>query len=432
MRTIMATPVDRIPKQKNAMVHFCLYFAVGIFVCTNAETILSQGADPEKSRTSPRSSRSKPSSPSKGVPPKQQPRAKKITPPRSKLPKALYGSLSLQVDQPESEIFLSGGNIVDGGSLFTEADGSPFIVDELEAGAYKLIVRKNGYYDDSRQVYITGGKTNLQIITLRPSTAFLSVTTNITDAEIVIENVGTFRGEVNRAQVSPGTYRIHVRKPGYLSGVKDVTITGLGEAGSVSFMLKPFPLDSIIAEASAKLAGGDYQSARELSDQVLAAMPTNAKANLLRGTADYCSVSAGEEYLLKALRLGETVKLPVRLYNKDSGKLQLLAGDLILEKQYLQFKSSTHPTFSFSIFKPELNDIGTYASGNMLYLGLKGRGEFKGKRAEKRLEIYSHSAAVSANRKELLCTQCTNSICSCGKDAAVLYKIVFNWKNNLR
>ena len=434
MKKIIATlgsDVQKTFERRNTMIHLFLCFAAVVLICGNAVNIYSQGADPEKSRTKPRSSTSKPRSPSKSVPPKQQLRTKSV-PRTTRSTKTLYGSLTLQVDQPESEIFLSGGNIVEGGSYFTEADGSPFVVDELEVASYKLIVRKNGYYDESRQVYITGGKTNSQIIKLRPSTAFLSVTTNTTDAEIEVENIGTFRGEIDRVSVSPGTYRIHVRKQGFISGAKTVTIGSLGETQSVAFEMKPFPIDSIIAEASTKLAVGDYQRARELCDQVLAAVPANAKANLIRGTADYYSQSGGEDDLLTALRSGETVKLQVRLQNKDGGKLQLLAGELILEKHYILFKSSSHPTLNFSLFKPDLSDVGTYTSNNMSYLGLKGRGEFNGKRAEKKIEIYSHSAAVSANRKELLCTRCTNSDCSCAKDAAALYKLVSNWKTNLR
>lgn len=406
---------------------------IGVSYSTGKAVV--QGADPGRNKNTKPPSTSSPNSPRKSAPPNQRPRTRTAPKPpdaRSKSPKTVYGSLNLQVDQPESEIFLSGGNIVEGGSYFTEADGSPFIVDELEAATYKLIVRKNGYFDESRQIYIIGGKTNSHIIKLRPSKAFLSVTTNITDAEIEVENLGTFRGEIDRVLISPGTYQIHVRKQGFISGVKSVTIASLGETRSVAFELKPFPIDSIIAEASTRLAAGDYQTARELSDQVLAAMPSNAKANLIRGTADYYSQLGGEDHLVTALRLGETVKLQVRLYNKDGGKLQLPAGELILEKHYILFKSSSHPHLNFSIFKPDLSDIGTYNANNMLYLGLKGKGDFNGKRTERKIEIYSRSAAVSANGKGLLCTRCANSDCSCPKDAAALYKIVLNWKTNLR
>ncbi|MBK9529216.1 MAG: carboxypeptidase regulatory-like domain-containing protein [Acidobacteria bacterium] len=158
----------------------------GAFQGGGGETTKSK-ATPKKSTGSSKTVKPKPS-PSKSTGPKTVRTAKVVT-----------VKLTINVNEPKSEIFLTGKNgngLGASGTAFTADDGSPYTIDNLRPGFYTVIIKKAGFIDFRRQIEITG-KTPPVNVTLIPAVAFLSISCpGVPDAMIEIDGVGRFTGSV--------------------------------------------------------------------------------------------------------------------------------------------------------------------------------------------------------------------------------------------
>jgi TonB family protein len=108
----------------------------------------------------------------------------------------------------------------------------------LKPGVYVLTARRVGYNEESRSITLIPGENVPISITLEPVRGRLSVTPNVSGAEITVKKVGaddsqslrTFSNSVADLNLAPGEYEISISREGY-RGVKR-TIT-LEPAGSV-------------------------------------------------------------------------------------------------------------------------------------------------------------------------------------------------------
>jgi len=194
--------------RNNTILLFCV-----IFLCQTTIAYSQGGGGRSTTPSNPKpkeieipKNKGKPNTPNRTpnkTPAIKKPIVKKPTPSKPNSPKVLYASLSITVNEPESEIFLADrdGNIFeDAESAFTGEGGSPLVFDEVSTGTYTLTVRKYGFFDVERQITVKGGKINPFSITLRPSMPFLSVSTNVDGAKIEIDNIGEFENQIRRIE----------------------------------------------------------------------------------------------------------------------------------------------------------------------------------------------------------------------------------------
>ncbi len=359
----------------------------------------------------------------------------KTKPKNKKKPaKIIYPSLTLTVSEPASEIFLSNdeGNVFeDQDSALTDKNGV-LKINEIPAGNYKLTVRKNGFSDDERIISVVVGKVNSFSISLRTSAAYLSVNTNIEGTSIEIENVGEYQNGVENLLLAPGTYRVSVYKKGYISDTKSVSINSAGQKEELSFVLNPLPVQELLSTAADALLRNDSNLALRSSKRVLTVQPDNAKANLLGGLAYFKGSNPpdGVFLLSRAISYGETVSLPVRIFNKEKGNLQLIAGNLIFGRNSLEFKSANRPELNFLTSQTQFTELfEKFDEFGIKHISIKAKGDFNGKADRRTVLLYSEQAAVRASKKELLCLNCTANSCPCQLEETALYDLINLWRN---
>jgi TonB family protein len=130
----------------------------------------------------------------------------------------------------------------------------------LKPGAYVLTARRVGYNQESRSITLVAGDNVPITLTLDPLRGSLSVTPNVSGAEITLKQVGsadagsprTFTSNVADLSLSPGEYEISISREGY-RGVKR-TIT-LQPAGTVYLepQLTKWPIESKPAQPAAMI-----------------------------------------------------------------------------------------------------------------------------------------------------------------------------------
>jgi hypothetical protein len=420
------------------------FFSILIILFVSAAFVFAQGEDGSLKRKSAKptpktdnqtkkktnQTKSSPNTTKKSskTPLKSKPKSK----PQSS--KTIYATLNITVNAPESEIFLSNseGNVFEGqDSAWTDASGV-LEIEEVPAGTYTLSVRKNGFYGEDRKISVAGGRVNTVSVLLRPSGAFLSVSTDVEGASIEIENFGEFQNSVENLLVNPGTYRVSVYKNGYLSETKSVSLNAAGQKQQVSFVLNPLPLPSLLLSAEKALQNGDWNGALRGAKKILAAEPDNARANLIAGLACFQGANPpdGVYLLTRAIVLGETVSVPARVFNKEKGNLQLIGGNLIFGKDTLAFVGSSRPDLNFRTSQPLFTELfEKFDEFGVKHISIKARGDFNGKNDRRTVRIYPQQAAVTATRKDLMCPACSGNVCPCQAEGTALYDLINRWRS---
>lgn len=372
----------------------------------------------------------KPSKPAKPATPKHTPTGK-TSGGKSNPAKPKTADVTIEVSEPEAEIFLTdqaGESVFDTGSQLTGDDKAPVTIEDLKAGKYDLLVRKPGFYDETSVVTIVGGKPNKVVINMRASVAFLTITGNVTDANIDVEGLGTFLGELRRQQVKPGTYRIKVSKKGYIADSQVAEINSPGEDRMVTFNLRPLPIAAMLADADNKLKAGEFDAAISITKQIIETDPIHPRANLILGNALLQKGSAdGTPYFLTAIRNGETATFPAHVLYKDG---QLIGGDLILDSTSLRFVTRDRPELSFSSLKFEISTIEKGGGGvKVNYVRLSGSG-IMGKKPAKRefaVSIYSPIAFLRG-KNDVYCLESAGGAARCNPEMSSLFDLLSNWQ----
>ncbi len=121
----------------------------------------------------------------------------------------------------------------------------------------------------------------------------------------------------------------------------------------------------------------------------------------------------------------------MRLYNKD--RKELVEVDLVIDHNYLQFKSSDRSDLNFSILKAEVADLTNGLDRmNISFIALKGKGVSNGKKVERKITFYSQQAALRADRSEVFCPQAGGGAYRCISEADNIYDLILGWQTQLR
>lgn len=397
---------------------------VVILICSL--TGFAQGEDgdvirePKKTTTT----KQKPKSPQK--PRKPKPAVKKDTKQQPKTTRIAYADLVVITNDGGSEVFISGknGNVFDGQESAETDEYGNLEVTDLPVGSYTIIIRKEGFFDEERKITLKGGIQNSANFTLRPRGAFLSVSSSVERAAIEIENVGDFEGDIDNLLVSPGTYRVSVYKNGYLPETRTISLSTAGQKEALIFSLKPVSLIELLDYSASRIANGDYSGSTNSARKALAIEPDNIRANLLAGLGYFqgSNPEDGVPFLSRTLGSGATVSLPVRIFNKEGGNLQLVSGSFSFTGNALQLTVPGRPNLNFTIIKnQEIEYFEKIDEFGITHINLKGRGDFNGKSDKRLVRIYPTSANVKASRKELQCSD------RCRSEEAAFYELLKRW-----
>lgn len=341
------------------------------------------------------------------------------------------GSLNILVNEGVSQVQISRADGLSPNDLILTSPHAPsLIVRTLPVGDYYLLIKKPGFFDETRNVTIAAGKRRTVRVSLRPKMSYLTVATNIADAQIEVDSVGKFDRPLRKYQIKPDVYRIKASRRGFIPQTVTADLKIPGSERDINIVLKPVRIDSMLAEAFREINGGDYIVAAELANDVLKLNPEHARANLLFGLARYHTGDlSAASYFFRAIKNGEMVKLPVRLLEETDGP-KMINAELELDRDYLRFRTSSGPVdLNFRVTRQEISELQRLMGpAGIGYIVLQGKGDTYGKRIDQRLTFYSDLTALSTQASEPHCQAATKGR-SCGTDIDIIYGLMSDWQS---
>ena len=339
------------------------------------------------------------------------------------------GSLEIAISEPACRLYFAnaaGEAVYSNDPQLTADDGSPFLAASMPSGKYHLIVRKDGFFDESRDLTIIGGKQAAVVVKLRPSVAYLTIETNVDGAEIQITGIGSFEGAARHVSVKPGTYAVNVRKDGYVSESRSITLAAAGAENNFIFDLRPQPVDELLAEADGYLKSQDYQQAVDMCKRVIELSPRDPRAYLMKANILLASGSSGAgDAFTEAISRGGEAAISVKLM----GPNQLIDGELRFDRTSVQFNSPLHPDADFHLLKSEVSEItrGIDDQKNS-YLSFKAEADLTGKKPKRKVVFYSSGIFLKkAGSKNTLCGGGSNR---CFSDIDNLIELMTGWQRS--
>jgi hypothetical protein len=336
------------------------------------------------------------------------------------------GRLSIVVNEGGSRIFLSRPETGLETELTSGSSNAPsLIVRTLPTGGYKILAKKEGYFDEIRNVDILPDKRRKVVLNLRPQMALLTVNTNLADSEIDISGLGKFAGSLKKQFVRPGVYRVAVQRRGYVSQTATVELKSAGREQNISIVLQPLRIDSMLSLAAEKLGRNDFATATALTNDVLLLNPQHAKANLLYGEIAYKRGDLlATSFLMKAIRNGETMALPVKIFENE----KLVDVEFRVDREAFSVRSTVRVDLNFSIHRADILEIRrSLDPAFMNYIVVKGRSDFHGRPIEPHLNIYSPLTAIIGEPHVPFCEADAAGSRSCTSDTDILHKIISEW-----
>lgn len=301
------------------------------------------------------------------------------------------------------------------------------IIRTVPVGTYTLTARKDGYFEETRTVEIEKGKRERVDLLLRPKMAILSVSSNLADAEIDIDGVGSFTGGIERAFVTPGTYKITAKRRGYLSRQASVTLESPGREEFLRLILEPLRIDAVLDLANENLVKGNLTEATELTNDVLLLNPSHARANLIFGLIRYDYGDTDSiPYFQKAIKNGETVRFPVKILVGPMSR-KLAEAEISIDRDGINIASKQQPELNFTIKRTDLIQLTKVeVDGKLVSAALNGKSDFYGRPIEPRLQIYSANAALGDDSQSV-CTV-SSSGRTCYSDIEIIVQLLSAWR----
>lgn len=312
---------------------------------------------------------------------------KKTVPPSK--PAALQtGRVSIVVNEATSRVYLtSGEDAADAQPILVTSRSPATISRSLPPGRYNLRVSKSGFFDETRTIDLEAGARRKIVVSMRPQMAILNFKANVADAEIEIENVGKFARPLKKYLIKPGSYRINLRRRGYLSQTVNADLSIAGKEQSIYAVMEPLRIDTVLAQAEELIAKGELDTAADLVKDVLLLNSSHAKANLLFGMIEFeHGRNSAVSYFLKAIEGGETVNFPGKV--RSSSDLPDAAFGLDRDAIIIGSKSQTE--LNFRMTRPKLESVLRQDDG----LVITGESDFLGKIIHPSVKIVSGSTDI--------------------------------------
>lgn len=139
-----------------------------------------------------------------------------------------YGILKITTKPAEASVFLNG----------KPSGSTPFENKMIEAGTYRLLIRKKGFIDINQSVKIASDKVITLEKDLTPAVKF-SVNSDPSDAEIIINDKPAGKTPYVNNQAVPGEYNVSIKKQGYKIGSEKIKITDNKTDREINIKLEP-------------------------------------------------------------------------------------------------------------------------------------------------------------------------------------------------
>ena len=335
------------------------------------------------------------------------------------------GKLALTVNEGGSSIRITRLDAPDSSDIIPVfSNSSSLIVRTLAAGTYRISVSKAGYAEESHDVEIADGKQQRVTVHLKPTMSFLSVAASIPDARVEIDKVGVYAASPNKLMLKPGRYRVNVSRRGYLTHTVNVDLSTPGREENLRVLLKPQRIDEVLDEANANIAKGNYQLAADLARDILNLNPTHARANLVFGTLE--SRRGGPDapqYFLRAVRGGETFRLPVKIQVPQSERL--LDAEMIVERDRVSIKSPAGLDLDFAIARPDVTELKHFPLPGTGYVVVAGKSTFHGRPMAPYVRVYAHDVVADQPSGTIRCGGA-----NCSRDVTEIARFLQDWRGS--
>ena len=298
------------------------------------------------------------------------------------------GRLSIVVNEAASRVYLTTAEkATDSQPILITAHSPSSISRTLSPGRYILRVSKSGFFDETRTVDLEAGARRRIVVSMRPQMAILNFKANVVDAEIDIENVGKFTRPLRKYLIKPGSYRINVRRRGYLSQTVNADLSIAGKEQSIYAVMQPLRIDAVLAQAEELIARAELNAASDLVKDVLLLNSSHAKANLLYGMIEFeQGRNSSVPYFLKAIEGGETVNLPGKVLSSSD----LPDAAFGLDRDAIIVGSKSQTELNFRMTRPRLDSVLRQHDG----LVITGESDFLGKSIHPSVKIVSGSTDI--------------------------------------
>lgn len=200
---------------------------------------------------------------------------------------------------------------------------------------------------------IAAAKDNYRMPNSNKRASFLTITSNVGDAEFNIEGIGSVGRGVTDQPVLPGVYRITANRLGYVSETQSIDLQNPGSRRTASFTLKPVPVSQLLMDAAIAFDRREFRTVEELCRKILATEPSNPKANILIGRSYYArrDFVPGVDYLIKGIKSGESIALDLGRRRESFVSESLDAWRIVLKPSSISFTDGGKENFEIPYAK---------------------------------------------------------------------------------
>lgn len=315
-------------------------------------------------------------------------------------PKPKFTTLSI-VSMP-AECIVSVDGVLQG---TTDAVGRLEL--RVKRGTLRIQIERQGYRPVERVIEVKSSKQLHVPVTLEPMAGELSISATPTDASIVVDGVGEFRGPSVTRDVVPGIYAIEVARDGYRRSTRTVRVEP-GSKAHIEVTLDEIPHRELLDEAELAFAASQYDRAMSICNGVLLRRPNNERALLVLGRSLYALRRYGEsaDALSRAMLKGAAESFGVKHVHQSRSGVTFCTGAMTVRVDSVEFRSSTSPACSFSLLKSSLRG-STYQAANGQRLVVRVA-EVQG-RKERLVDHAFHPTGASALKSAVSCPGCDES-----------------------
>lgn len=217
------------------------------------------------------------------------------------------GKVEIQTE-PGSQLVIDGKEAGNAGT-----DGN-ISLQEVDEGNHEITAKKAGF-QDAHLTFTLANKEDKQIsLPLEWQGGFLTISTQPAGADITLSGPQPFKGVANEVKCPPGSYTATVSLDGYVSQTRTFQIaTGEHHKESVQLKVDPAFASGRLADARAKLEGGNPSAAIEAARNVLKLSPGDANAMELIAEASFLNgdIPTFINFGNQAIEGGKTVSVPL-------------------------------------------------------------------------------------------------------------------------
>lgn len=335
------------------------------------------------------------------------------------------GKLALTVNEGGSSVRIVRLDSPDPADVITvPSNSSSLIVRTLAAGTYRVVASKAGYAEEAREVEVTDGKEQRISLFLKPNMSSLTVAASIPDARVEIEKVGVYKASANKLMLKPGRYRVNVSRRGYVPQTVDVDLNVPGREENVRILLKPQRIDEVLDDAAENIAKRNFQMAADLARDILQLNPAHARANLLFGMVELRrGGSDAASYFLRAVRGGETLRLPVKI--QEAHSTDLLEADLLVTRDGISIKKPARSDLDFTIARSDVTELKEFPLPDSGFVVLSGKSTFHGRPINPYVRIYTQDVVAGSAPGT---TKCATG--NCVREIAVIARLLRDWRDS--